>query len=204
MSHKTIDQLQAASSLVGSDLLIVQQSGQTKKVSLGDLAQAIAGLATVPVGAPFRGALVYNTDAVEYPSMPIYPSFNAIAYDTDNFFSGTNPTRLTVPAGVTKVRLWARCALGDSATSTGLLFDIRRNGLAPFSQAEGVGLPVVGHRVYSSGWSNNIAQLSSAVISVAEGDYFELHMNAGSTTAAFRNVAALETTFAIEVVEADA
>lgn len=204
MSHKTIDQLQAASSLVGSDLLIVQQSGQTKKVSLEDLAQAIAGLATVPVGAPFRGALVYNTGAVNYPSLPIYPSYNAIAYDTDNFFNGTNPTRLTIPAGVTKVRLWARCALGDSATTTALYFGIRRNGLAPFDQAEDVGLPVVGQRVYSTGWADNIAQLSSAVISVAEGDYFELYMNANSSTSAFRNVEALETTFAIEVVEADA
>lgn len=204
MSHKTIDQLPAASSLVGSDLLIVQQSGQTKKVSLQDLAQAIAGLATVPVGAPFRGALVYNTAAVEYSSLPIYPTFNAIAYDTDNFFNGTNPTRLTVPAGVTKVRLWANCALGASATSTALYFDIRRNGLNPFGQAGDVGLPTISQRVYSSGWADNITQISSAVISVAEGDYFELFMNANSSTSAFRNVPALQTTFAIEVVEADA
>lgn len=205
MSNKTIDQLLAASSLVGTDLLIVQQSGETRKVTLNELAQAIAGLASVPTAASFRGALVANDGAVTYPSLPIYPSYNRVLYDTDNFFNGANPTRLTVPAGVTKVRLWGRLSLGDSATATALFFGIRRNGVAGVSAgSKNWGMPVAALRVGSTGWVDNIVQLCSAVIPVVAGDYFEMYMNANSTTADFRTVAAFETTFAIEVVEADA
>lgn len=65
-------------------------------------------------------------------------------------------------------------------------------------------MPVAALRVGSTGWAGNIVQLCSAVIPVVAGDYFEMYMNVNNTTAAFRTVAAFETTFAIEVVEADA
>lgn len=56
--------------------------------------------------AAFRGAMVRltATEAVA-ASTDVAIQWDAIVYATDTFWSAGNPTRLTVPASVTKVRL---------------------------------------------------------------------------------------------------
>ena len=56
--------------------------------------------------AAFRGALVKLTaDEPIADSTDVAIPRDAAVYDTDAFWSAGNPTRLTVPAGVAKVRL---------------------------------------------------------------------------------------------------
>jgi hypothetical protein len=71
--------------------------------------------------AAFRGALVQLTadEAVAASTDAAIP-WDAIVYDTDAFWSAGNPTRLTVPAGVSKVRLKGNIdwTFGAQATAT--------------------------------------------------------------------------------------
>lgn len=56
--------------------------------------------------AAFRGALVRITaDEPVADSTDVAIPWDDTVYDTDSFWSAGTPTRLTVPAGVTKVRL---------------------------------------------------------------------------------------------------
>jgi hypothetical protein len=56
--------------------------------------------------AAFRGALVKLTaDEPVADSTDVAISWGAAVYDTDGFWSAGTPTRLTVPTGVSKVRL---------------------------------------------------------------------------------------------------
>jgi hypothetical protein len=139
--------------------------------------------------AAFRGALVGLTaDEPVADSTDVPVPWDATIYDTDAFWSAGAPTRLTVPAGVTKVRLRGNSdgTFGGSGhrhvwmhQNGGLLF-----GMARESDEGDAGVQSIG----------------SAVVDVTPGDYFELlaHQTSGST----KNVAADELTwFAIEVVE---
>jgi hypothetical protein len=111
-----------------------------------------------------------------------------MVYDTDAFWSADNPTRLTVPAGATKVRLKGNInwTFGGSGyrhlwmhQNGGLFF-----GTARESDEGDAGVPNVG----------------TAVVDVTPGDYFELI--ASQTSGSTNSVAADELTwFAIEVVQ---
>jgi hypothetical protein len=54
----------------------------------------------------FRGALVkLTTNEPVADSTDVAMPWDAIVYDTNTFWSAGNPTRLTVPSGISKVRL---------------------------------------------------------------------------------------------------
>jgi hypothetical protein len=139
--------------------------------------------------AAFRGAMVKLTaDKPVADSTDVAIPWDATVYDTDTFWSAGTPTRLTVPAGVSRVRLKGNIdwAFGGSGyrhvwidENGGLFFGMGRE---------------------SDEGDAGVQSIGSAVVDVAPGDYFELigHQTSGST----KRVAADELTwFAIEVVE---
>lgn len=140
---------------------------------------------------PFRGALLRRTANYTISTTAAYVAipWQSAVYDTDAFWSAGQPTRLTVPAGVTKVRLTANIEWQTSPTSQ--LVEIRKNGGA-----------VVGGGSFivrgDSGYSNQMRNIASAVLPVAAGDWFDLAVYIG-TAGELRSLE--RTWFALEVVE---
>lgn len=142
---------------------------------------------------PFRGALLRRTANYTVSTTGAYVAipWQSAVYDTDAFWSAGQPTRLTVPTGVTKVRLTANIEWQTSPTSQ--LVEIRKNGV---SVVGGGSFIVRG----DSGYSNQMRNIASAVLPVAAGDWFDLAVYIGASG----ELRSLERTwFAIEVVETE-
>lgn len=196
---------------VGNGAIVLIQGNGTNcygvggAAALGDLADVVGpflngdllqfdGAAWRPLGTgilsrvmlPFKGALVRRATTLSITTTPTAVPFTDATYDTDGFWSGAAPTRLTVPAGITKVRLWARLRwTGGSANHGARIF---RNGAAFVGQ---------GDFKAASGYTDADYSFGSAVVAVTAGDYFELQPYASAT----RTGGANEVQFAIEVVE---
>ncbi len=189
---------------VGNAAIVLVQGNGTNcygvggAAALGDLADVVGpflngdllqfdGAAWRPLGTgilsrvmlPFKGALVRRASTLSITTTPTSVPFTDATYDTDAFWSGSAPTRLTVPAGVTKVRLWARLRWTGGSANHGAR--IYKNGAAFVGQ---------GDFKAASGYTD-------ADYSFGSGDYFELQPYASAT----RTGAANELQFAIEVVE---
>jgi hypothetical protein len=137
---------------------------------------------------PFRGALTQKTATQSVAAnTETAMTFNSTIYDTDSFWSNANPSRLTVPAGVTRVVVSGNVRVTGGSTSAQL--QLRMNG------GDVVG---VGNVNMSTGFT--VAQINavSAPISVTAGDYFEASV---FVTAARTIDSSARTWLAIQVVE---
>lgn len=116
-----------------------------------------------------RAALVRNSTAQAIADSTITVlDWDTEDYDDDGIHeSVTNPSRLTVPTGVTRVRLTAY--IDFAANSTGRrLVQIRKNGTATV----GSGIPTFNFDATSAGITT--IQVVSAPIVVAATDFFEI------------------------------
>jgi hypothetical protein len=115
-------------------------------------------------------ALAYRSTAQSIPdSTPTALIFEAASYNDCTMWSAGSPTRLTVPAGVTRVRLTGNSRLSSINVDDKLVRTfIYKNGAAGY-----VGIPYasVGTNAGTYAYPLNIA---SPIITVAAGDYFEL------------------------------
>ncbi|MBI4822673.1 MAG: hypothetical protein HY805_00355 [Nitrospirae bacterium] len=118
----------------------------------------------------FRGALVGKSGNVSLPASAWSTiAYDTEVYDTDNIHdNATNNSRLTVPSGVTKVRLTSVGAF----TATGFTFACRliKNGTTVICCSL-TDAPV------APGGEGPPYSLVSPVIEVAAGDYFEFQLN---------------------------
>lgn len=144
----------------------------------------------------FKGAMIrkgYPTPGNQSiaTSTNTFVSFQQVDYDTDSFYNASNPTRLTVPAGVDKVRVHAQCIWQSNSTGLRQLV-IKKNG------AFYPGDPCV--NVVAAGGTTTDIDTHSPVLMVEPGDYFEMEVfhTAGST---IDLLASTGTYLAIEAVE---
>lgn len=199
MANKAIPDLTDASALTGAELVHIVQGGNSRKVSLTALAAILSGLSNAQNWAmPFRGATVRRAAASTPAAFPFAYPWDVADIDSDGFWSNTQPTRFTIPTGVTKVRLNCCIDLGSLSEASGLFLSFRKNG-DEFAAAGGGAISV---RQGSTGYPNNVLSLASGVISVAAGDYFEARVNYSGSNAALRTLAANGYNFfSIEVIE---
>ena len=114
--------------------------------------------------------------------------WDVIVYNTNAFWSAGNPTRLTVPAGVSEVRLNGNINWTFGGSGYRHVW-AHKNGALFFGAAK-----------ESDQGDSGVQSAGSAAVDVMPGDYFELI--ARQTSGSTKNVAADELTwFAIEVVE---
>ena len=139
----------------------------------------------------FRGALLRLTADKSIPSgVRTVIDWDSPVYDTSNFWSADNPSRLTVPIGVSKVRLttficWQNNNNGERS------INIYKNGNPTwFGRAA--------DRRAASG--NSETTISTAVVEVAAGDYFEVAVMQTSGVA-LSVLHEAGTSFSIEVIE---
>ena len=140
---------------------------------------------------PFRGALLLRSTNFSVATTGVYVAvpWQSAEYDSDAFWAAGQPSRLTIPAGVTKVRIVGNIEWQTSPTSQ--LVEVRKNG----NSVLGGGSFIVRG---DSGYSNQMRNLSSAVLPVSAGDWFELAVYVGTAG----ELRSLERTWlAIEVVE---
>jgi len=142
---------------------------------------------------PFRGALLRRSTNFSVATTGAYVpiSWQSAVYDSDALWDAGQPTRLTVPAGVTKVRLTGNIEWQTSPTSQ--LVEIRMNG----GGVIGGGSFIVRG---DSGYSNQMRNIASAVLPVVAGDWFELTV----FVSASGELRGMERTWlALEVVETE-
>lgn len=202
MANKTIADLVAAGTITGDELIHLIQSGNSRKATLDQIAAAFVGLNVGQgLAAPFRGVLAGRTSELTDFTLPLLVPWQVTEYDTDGFWNAGATTRLTVPAGVQKVRLTGQVRITSSATAHGVYMSAYKNGGDNFR-----GQPICSLRLGSTGFTDNIYTLGgSAAIPVVAGDYFELRLNMSSAAAAMNDIVLDNRSwFGLEVVQATA
>jgi hypothetical protein len=171
------------------------------RVNLGEtgLEFFTPGLSAGNWAVPFRGALLRRTADATSLSFPWIAAWQAAVYDTDAFWSAGAPTRLTVPAGVTGVRLHGSIRLPDAASVGAINLQILRNGASVSASYPGTAMWAV--RVGGTGFTDNAAFFITPVLSVSPGDYFELRVNRTGLGTPTTVLADAATFMAIEVIE---
>lgn len=208
----TVGYATGATVSVGNGAIVLIQGNGTHcygvggAAALGDLADVVGpflngdllqfdGSAWRPAGTgilsrvmlPFKGALVRRATTQSIAATTnTQLAFSDAVYDTDTFWSGGSPTRLTVPSGVTKVQLWGGVAWsGGSANGT---LRLLKNGATFLGR---------GNISAASGFTDQGLTVMSAVIPVVAGDYFEAQVY----LSAARTVSADGAVFGLAVVE---
>ncbi len=163
--------------------------------------QAVAGVYTTTAQAAslvgtYRGAVVYNsTDQTISTGTATVLTFDSEAIDTDAIHStSSNTGRMTVPAGVTKIRLIAQVLSPDTGTVSNRNLSIYKNGVAIVTLAiprDTFTTPV------GTGGSSTLNLVTPALSCVAT-DYFEAVYNhtAGSSIPAYAG----QTWFEMEIL----
>jgi hypothetical protein len=164
-------------------------AGSPQDSALADISVRLKG------DGGFRGAMAMLTSAFSVANASATPiDWDTTEYDTDSSFSGSNPSRLTVPPGVTRVRLVGGVFFASDTDTAARNVSIRKNG----STVQGGGLVQTDNGGSTPG--NTALNVSSAVLSVVGGDYFELFARQDSGGALDVTVSDF-TFFGIEVVE---
>ena len=164
---------------------VVNLSAGTKRVILSLTAADVA----------YKGALVHkaaDATAQNITSASVV-TWDSEAYDTHAFHDNvTNNTRLTVPAGLAKrVRLSAQISFSALTADGWTMAAIYKNGSASWT---GAGIAHV-----ESGQIAPSMQVQTAVITPADGDYFEVFVQTETDTSL--TIVAATSWFQIEVVE---
>ena len=146
-------------------------------------------------GGSFRGALVtkaVNQTGADYSAAPVV-AWDSETYDTDGIHDNvTNNGRLTVPAGVSKVRLRAQISLLLVTVSTPVIvLTIAKNGSISYAG--------VAQTRDSINNSDPQLQSHSPVLSVVPGDYFDVPLTVAGDSSV--TVVAGSSWFAMEIIE---
>lgn len=147
----------------------------------------------------FRGALVttIGTPSQSIPNATLqFLNFNTVERDTDSFFNPAVPTRLTVPTGVSKVRLAGQVVFNHQSMTGLRQVVIKKNFPAGLGWYAGVPASTI----VANQTTTTDVHVSTPVIDVQEGDFFELevYQSGGVPITALASVG---TWFTIEVVE---
>jgi hypothetical protein len=139
-----------------------------------------------------KSADLENTDF----STAAVVSWDAETYDTNGFHStGTNPERITIPAGLdyTKARLTASLGFLSVGSNITVIMQIRKNGSMDYD-----GVAAVNTNVGLA--SSAQVSCSTPVLEVEDGDYFEVYLQILGDVSV--TLDASRSTFSLQMVEA--
>lgn len=196
MTDKAISDLDPVGLLTGNEFIGLSKEGQSLRASAAQIA-ALASFQKEGANwaVPFRGALVRRTTQSGVLSFPIFVPFQEAVYDTDDFWSLSAPTRFTIPAGITKIRILAGVQMEAAAQTGSFYCNITKNGGTHFSTAMNI-------RQGTNGYTNNPLLAFTPVLEVETGDYFEVRINRSGIANSDQVESDPTTFFSIEVVEA--
>ncbi|UTC28368.1 putative tail protein [Brevundimonas phage vB_BpoS-Gurke] len=151
--------------------------------------------------APWRGALVERTTDLTSVTWPTTVPWQAATADTDGFYTTGAATRLTIPAGITKVRISAHIAFTLTGNTGSVYGAIHRNGVAIKTGRSTA-------RQNTLGFTNNEIYVTTRIVSVVPGDYFEIYANSNISgvnsilTSSWLQLEVIESDYAINPPEA--
>lgn len=152
----------------------------------------VDGSTTAPTATgEFRGALLNLATSQTGVSSPTNVSWDTSVEDTDGFYSGASPTRLTIPDGVNRVRISAGVRF-DNVTGTEIRAEIFKNGARFLGGAQ--------QEHPNSPTGVQAITLNTQAVQVSTGDYFELQTSMTGGTTYDINGSDV-TWFGLEVVE---
>jgi hypothetical protein len=122
-----------------------------------------------PTLPAFSGALMEKTSDQSITSAGAAVSWDAESYDVGNWWTSGSPTRMTVPSGVTRIRITACCRTGTN--NQNITGNLLKNGSDVFAGNPG------GYSFSATGG----VMLVSPVLEVVAGDYFEVFWRPPST-----------------------
>lgn len=151
------------------------------------------GIVRSLVGTPsYRGCAVHHSVDIVSPTYPYTMAFDTELFDTDTIHAASPNSRLTVPTGVTRVRLKARVSwTATIAAAAGTALTIYKNGSADY---RGVGKATGGEAAYTT----PTLECSTIDLVVVAGDYFQA---VADTTDAVSTIDASDCWFMMEVLE---
>lgn len=168
---KEVGDLPLASALTGAEEIVIVQGGNSRRASLTTLAQWVkVAESIVPSSEPWRGALVKLSADLTAVNFPFIVPWGSAVEDTDAFWSVGTPTRLAIPAGITRVRLGCFIELEDAAAAGSIHVEFRKNGGATDPAN------IASCRYGATGFVQNRATIYSYPGVVIEGDYFEVRI----------------------------
>jgi|TARA_E500000318_G_scaffold26404_1_gene26157 hypothetical protein len=127
----------------------------------------------------FRGARVtISSDYSVPPNTYVYVPWDVADVDTDGFWSASDPTKLTVPSGIKRVRLTFNTMWKDLASGVVNTHTMKNRDLYP-----GMGQKMELPTVSTEGVVVTYTNVVSAAVEVEEGDYFELRVVQGDSVA---------------------
>ena len=165
------------------------------EVSGGYLTEAAADALYEPLGggSSFRGALVKKTanqTAADYTTRTAI-AWDGETYDTDTIHdNATNNTRLTVPTGVTYVRLSSGIQITNFTADLWMRLSLQKNGSLDYDGSTQANT--------EAGTTTLYLNLMSPVLAVTAGDYFEITLQVETDTSI--DITAARTWFAMEIV----
>ena len=186
------DTAATSTTVISADRVVFNDNGTMVQVAVTDLDTYFN---------PNKGALVYKS-ANQSIATATYThlSFDSENYDTNSIHdNATNNQRLTVPSGVTKIKLFGQVVFPSNATGE------RQAGVSKNDETTTptvpVGVPV--SKIDAAGGSSaTFLNISSPVITVVAGDYFTLWVQ--QTSGGNLNVAVATTGytyFAMEIIK---
>jgi hypothetical protein len=135
----------------------------------------------------YRGCAVYNTTNQTF-AIATALSFDSEIIDTDSIHASPS-SRMTVPTGVTRVRLFGKVGWSDVGGTTSLVMSVTKNG--------GQSVTPIAQSVAFAGISaGSDIQISTVVIVCTAGDYFELQISPARSFTAV----ATETWFEMQIL----
>lgn len=187
MANKRINDLTATTTLNSGDVFPLDNTTpNSRKITAANLAKAIALLQV-------RGALVKKSadqTTANYVTAAAV-AWDAEDYDTDTIHDTvTNNTRLTVPTGVTKVKIGAGWDIGSLTANEYWAVDIRKNGSNNYNGWTGL--------VTASPLTSAFGSIWTPILTVVATDYFEVFFDAQTDTSV--TVFAGFSWFAMEIV----
>lgn len=151
----------------------------------------------------FRGARAFReTNQTILHDTATDVLFDAEVYDTDSIHSlSVNTGRLTVPSGVTKIRLSYYFLFQSGNDYTKVLIQIKENGSTIVQQENSLSSELFN---YGTSTQNPKFNASSGVISVTAGDYYEIQVTHANSAVASRYIFGALTGscwFSMEIIE---
>lgn len=166
MADKQEGSLTAAGALDGTEGVVVVQGSNSRGATTGHIKYAGHVGALVKKSANLTGQNTTGDVAV---------AWDAETYDYGTWHDTvTNNSRLTVPSGVSRVRVMGQVTLANVTASNIITATIRKNGSAAYDG--------VGQVNTANGGTTVVTQVETAILEVSAGDYFELYIKASSDT----------------------
>ncbi len=182
MTDKQITDLTVGSAPDGTEIYAGTQGGNSRKFTGTEIAHS-----------GFCGCLVKKASDLTGQNIT---TATAITWDTETYDyggwhdTGSNTSRMTVPTGVTRVRLLGQIRLENVNANNWAAAFVKKNGSAAFD-----GPP---EQLIGNASSSVFVQIVSPVLEVTAGDYFELFGQVQSDTSV--DIKAQTSWFAIEEV----